>query len=839
MKHIYKLTGLFLLFLVCLYIFGRSIPEIAGVSTKTTNIQDSTFPITYFQLGDKTLNTLHGYSSELDSSSVRESITPLDNSKSFTVKIQQNNSKIKKLDYALKDIANDKILEENTLSAFDTRNTFKLAKITLNAALDTSKEYGFQITLTTNYSKKIHFYTRIKYYNTDFFLQEKISFVDKFHKATFDNGKSFDISKYLEANTNDNSTFADVDIHSGLDMVCWKKLNPKKVTEVTPVIKEINIETASVFQEYYVQAKTDYDTEFYHVKEFYRVRYSGNKIYLLAFHRKMESIFDTDFISTKTNEIKIGITNENELDITPSDSNKKFAFVRNRTLWYYDLSSNVLTNVFSFDKFSKSDLKNTYDQHNINILTVDDSGNISFVLYGYMNCGDYEGRVGILLYDYNAKKNELTERVYIPLTTTYQKLKEEFGKFCYVNGKNIFYFSLNNVVYAYNIASKRYDILTRNATRDHFTMLETAKCFVWSSLDENGYNNSISILDLDTSKTLTVNSKQDESIIVLGTIDANIVYGFVRNRDIYEKSTGDIVKPAYKLLISDCKGNILRSYHSKNRYVIDAVVDENVIHLQRCKRVNGKFVDTAGDTIMNQKDSSTQSIRLTDRVTQKTLTESYISLPAGFQLAKKPKIATTRQIMITENPTLHLKEEELQTTAKYYLYARGEITGSYTNISKAIQEADLQMGTIMDNTNHLVWERGGKFLSKELSNINYPSDTSSSKKACAYMLLQAAQVTTTTSELKGTSIFSMLKKHLERPVNLSGCTLDEILYFVSNERPVIGMTDNNHAVLIIGYTSSTVTWMDPSTRQKRTMSLTSAEQLFKNAGYQFISYIQN
>lgn len=46
------------------------------------------------------------------------------------------------------------------------------------------------------------------------------------------------------------------------------------------------------------------------------------------------------------------------------------------------------------------------------------------------------------------------------------------------------------------------------------------------------------------------------------------------------------------------------------------------------------------------------------------------------------------------------------------------------------------------------------------------------------MLLQAAQVTTTTSDLSGKSILSMLQKHLEYPVSLAGCSLDDVLYFV-------------------------------------------------------------
>lgn len=839
LKHLYKFIALLFLFGASLFFFGKSIPEISVETTTATSLQSSTFPIVYLQVGDYTLNTLHGYSSEMDSGKVRESITPLDATKAFTVKIKQNESKIKKLDYELRDIANNKIIETNSLTAFDTEDSYRTASIKISQGLDTSTEYGFQITLTTSYSKKIHFYTRIKYYSNDCYLSQKLDFVNTFHDATFNKESSFDISPYLEANTSDDSTFADVTIHSSKSLITWKKLNPKKISAVIPTIKEINIETAAVYQDYYIEAETDSGLETYHVKEFYRVRYSGNRIYLLAFNRRMESFFDPDLISLKKSEFKIGISNQKDLNITSSDSNNKFAFVRNGSLWYYDLKKNKLSSVFSFAQNSDDYLRENYDQHDIKILKVDDSGNISFILYGYMNCGDYEGRVGILLYDYSSKNNRITERVYIPLTTTYQQLKEDLGDFSYVNDKNIFYFSLNNIVYAYNMSSKRYDILTEHASRDNFSMLKEAKCFVWSNINNEGQVDNITILDLDTSKRLTVESPKNQSIVVLGTIDANLVYGFVKNSDIYESTTGGVIKPVYRLIISDCKGNILREYKSANRYVISATVEDNVIHLKRAQKKNGKFVKASDDTIMNQKDTAAQSFHLTTRVTQKMLTEKYISLPAGFVMEKRPDVIATKFVMVTENTTLHLSNEEVSNSVKYYIYANGEITQSTTSAQKAIQTADNQMGTVMDSKSHIVWERGGKFLSKQLSNINYPSDTSSSIKACTQMLLQAAQVTTTTSDLKGKSILSMLENYLEQPVSLTGCTLDEVLYFVSGEKPVIGMLDSNHAVLITEYTSATVSWMDPVTRHKRTVAISTAERMFKNAGYKFVSYISN
>lgn len=145
------------------------------------------------------------------------------------------------------------------------------------------------------------------------------------------------------------------------------------------------------------------------------MRYSGGRIYLLYFKRTMEAIFDPSLISINKSEVKIGISSAEDLDITSSDSNKKFAFVRNGSLWYYDLKKNELNNVFSFETGNNDYIREYYDQHNIRILNLDDDGNISFVVYGYMNCGDYEGRVGILLYDYSVADNKLPS-VYICLS---------------------------------------------------------------------------------------------------------------------------------------------------------------------------------------------------------------------------------------------------------------------------------------------------------------------------------------------------------------------------------------------------------------------------------------
>ena len=812
------------------------IPEAAVGTTSATQLQTSTFPIMYLQLGnDYTINTLHGYSSELNSSSVRESITPLSSDKSFYVKIKENKLKIKQLTYNLKDIANNRIIETNTLTAFDSKKDCKMLKIKLSENIDTSTEYGMTFTLTTNLSKKIHFYTRIKYYDTDFFLKQKLEFVTNFHNATFSKNKKFKYLSYLESNTSSNSTYANVDIHSSPELITWGDLNPDVLSEVIPTIKEINVETAAILFQYHIRAKTSSGNETFFVNEFYRVRYSGGRLYLLNFKRTMEADFNPKLISTKKNQFKIGITNEKDFNITTNEKANEIAFVRNGSLWYYNMDKNNLHQVFTFTQKNTDYIRDSYDQHNIKILNFDDKNTINFVVYGYMNCGDYEGRVGIILYNYNPEKNLITERVYIPLETTYQQLKEDFGKYCYVNRQNIFYFSINDVVYAYNISSKKYEILTKNAVKDNFSMMKDAKCFVWSNASSSDYPQKITILNLDTANKLEVNAKENQSIVVLGTIDANVVYGFVKNKDIYEDSHGQTIHPAYKLVISDCNGNIIRDYQNKGIYVISAKVEDNVIRLKRVRKSGNKFKETNSDSILNQKKNNDSVIRVISRVTKQSLTEKYICMPNGHNIEKLPTIQTSKHVMVTENTTLHLSDIS-NNTIKYYVYAYGQITTSFTDPAKAIRKADEQMGVVMDNRSHLVWERGGKFISKEVSGMTFPN-ISDSKKSAALMLLQAAQAQTDEISLDGNSLMSMLRKHIEQPVELTGCTLDEVLYFVSSAKPVIGMLSSSHAVVITGYTSSTVTWLDPVTHKKNTTSLNTAENTFKNAGYVFVSYL--
>ena len=839
-KRIYKVIILTFIFIVSLMFMSENIREEEITLKTTVKMGEAQFPLLYIKTGNYEINRLHGYSSNINANVVREAMTPIDAKKTIQVRLEENGAIIRKLKYEVRELKENVLLDTGEINALEQTEEGKEARIKINGELLTGKEYAMKFTASTESGKKIHYYTRIKYYETYYYLDEKMEFVLSFHKKSMDKNKASDLTKYLETNSSvDNSSFAKVNIYSNFENVSWGNLNPEVITEVVPTIKEFNTETASVQLVYFIKAKTDSGTEVYQVKEFYRIRYTRDRVYLLNYERTMESIFDMGLASLAKSEFKIGITNKTNMDLVTSGHNGNLAFVRENSLWYYNLQQNSAVRVFSFLGDGEDYLRDGYDQHNIRILDMDEEGNIDFIVYGYMNRGDYEGKVALILYRFSVATKQIEELAYIPLETTYQILKEEIEAFNYVSDTDMFYFSVNATLYSYDIVAKTLKEIAVGIDETNFApMIENdGHGVAWIASEDD--KEVMTILDLENGKETKIMAPDKEKIQIFGNIGANLIYGYVKKADIKETKEGAIVTPAYQLEIADVEGVVRKTYKKNNIYVVGVTVNSNIARLLRVKKVNGKYEQIAFDSILSQGNKQTATVKLTSRVTELTKTEWYISLPQGFTMPELPKVSTTLNAILKEDTTLYLdlQEEEKE---QYYVYAYGSIIKSTDNVTEAILLADKNVGVVVNQDNRLVWERGGRLNYKTLSQMKQVSTSSSvdSIGACLYMLLHynhiSANATTLTAQNK--SIFNVLSEKLDCPLNLTGCTLDEVLYFVSNGNPVIAMKDNTNAVLITGYDDSSVTVLDPQGKLSK-VAMKNAEKIFKDAGNIFISYI--
>ena len=173
-----------------------------------------------------------------------------------------------------------------------------------------------------------------------------------------------------------------------------------------------------------------------------------------------------------TNGIRLGI---NSRDLTyKSDTDKKyFAFAQQGSLWLYETGTKKLTQVFSFLQNGKLDARDIYDENNIRIINIDSSGNMTFLLCGYMNRGKHEGECGVAVYTYDAATTSITERLYVETQEAFSLLDKDVENLSYMSAdRTHFYLTLEGSFYDINI--------TDNSVTEQFSNLSSG-CYVGSS----------------------------------------------------------------------------------------------------------------------------------------------------------------------------------------------------------------------------------------------------------------------------------------------------------------------------------------------------------------------
>ncbi len=841
-KYLYKTVVLMVVFAAALYFFGSRLESNMYEEGTVIEQGEESFPYLVLTTQDVTMNRLYGYTGPIANNIVRESITPLNEEKKIQVQISDSSVRLIKLQYEVVDKESGEVYYSGVMNSLDKNK--KAVEIVLDYGFKTSTEYILSMTATTETGRKIHYYTRLKYYLNTSYLKEKLDFAMKFHQDTFTKAKAEELERYLEPDgTAANDTLALVNIKSDSNLITWGKLSPKKVSKIVPTVKEYNMETACFQLTYFVEAKTESGKEKYEVNEFYRVRYASGTSYLLNFERTMEAVFNPKLTSVQKNQIKVGITNETDMALLENKETNRLFFARGGNLYCYDMAKdkNQITKLYSAYSEKASYVYRKGEGQEIRLLKTDAEGNLYFAVYGYFPRGQYEGKVAIVLYKYSGKEGTLTELVYLPIDSTYQQLKEDFSDYGYVSERNVYYFMVANIVYSYNMEARRLTKIAENVTDAGFKVMAESHCFVWSESLDKGYGETLTIFNLETEEKIVIpKAAEGEYIRLLGIINADVIYGYVRKADITHTAAGQPIIPCYKIVIADSTGGESKVYARKNKYITEVEVAGNVMTMTRVKKVaKKKYRKISGDSILNQTEQKISPYSLKARVTSGTLTEWYIGFPSNFSIDKVPTYEVAKGEVVTSGRSVHL---DAVSVPKYYVYALGKMTGAYEDPAEAIRQADAQMGVVVSSSHMVVWERSGSFLMNSIAGIQMKAADSkvSNLAACAYMVLKANHISVNPEKLsaKKKSLYQMLGQYMEEPVTLNNVTLEQMLYFVSSNRYVIGMTGNSTAVVISGYDTKTVTIYNPAKGKQETLSRSQMEQIFEQGQNRFVSYLK-
>ena len=813
MKRILKKAGILLLVFL-LGTVGTALLLNSEFTDNRSDFNDAVFPEVMIDMNGTLINRMYGYAQPMQTDFTRDSVTPLDTSKKLTFKVNPYDSEVQSFSYEIRTSDGSKVLENKKIKNLLKEDGYLSVDVEIGSDLRMNQEYSMQIALEMNESTA-YYYTRVVS-RSQVHASDYAAFVKYFYEACLDKNSADALGSYLEPKTTGASTnYSGININSSLSEVSWGTLAPQLRQEGIPVIKEINETTASVTLEYQITSQNENEeTEIYDVKEFYRMKYQDTRIYLLDFRRSANQVFDGTLPVCSDDGIILGVRDKN-VEYMMNDAATVIAFVQEGDLWSYSPGNEKINQIFSFRKAEDGDFRDSRTQHDIKIVRVTDEGDIDFVLYGYMNRGSHEGYEGIGVYHYNHDKNVAEERAFIPVSESFEFLKKDLEKLSYVNEKNELFLILAKNLYKINIEDNSSEILEKGIKNANFVSSDNNDHAAWliSEGDEKG---NIKEIDFDTCKTRLIAPQKEQKLRTVGFMNEDLIYGILDKSDILKDEEGHKSVGIRTLRIEDFDGNVKKEYQKDGLYITDISVGDTLIEFElSAKSGDTSYVAQKKDTIMNNKKAAANTVR-TELV---SASRTGVRVKLVFNMTKQTDSPLTMyaKVSSTDKKDIVLDTQIPQETA-YYVYGQGELDSIYTDPAKAVQRADTLGGVVLNRAQQYVWERGNKKTKIQIGTEELPD-----------ILLQ------------GTYDIKTLKKSLKKTgtvIDLSGCSLDSVLYEVSAQRPVIAKTGTNTSVLIVGYDEYNTYLYDPVKKETYPYGMNDSTDLFQKAGNVFITYIE-
>ena len=841
-----KILILFAIFIGSIFVVNRI--DNAGVQDVSVEMEQAELPIVYVRYHDQFINTLHGYTGKVDTTYFRDTITPMDYGQTIELWSDQGSREYNAYQYELRSQYQGDLIENGDVTELTQADGYDKVGITFRTKLEELQEYVLVLKAMNGEDVGARYYTRVVVEN-DFHTDKLLEFVGKFNAAIFDKAEAEKtISKSIEPNEDGNNEYlSEVDIHSSFDTITFADLNPTQLTKPIASIKEIDDSYAIIQLKYMISATENKIVENFYVTEDYRVRYvDESNVYLLDYKRTQDALFTPDNVNITANNFKIGVTNDDAFQYVTNDKKTKVAFTQARQLWYYDYNSGTITNVYGFcQNDNYTDARVTYDENNIKILKMDKDGNITFAVYGYMNRGVHEGKVGIAVYQFEADKDRMQEVLFIENNKPYSILKEDMETLLYLNKDGEFYYFDNDAVVKVNTKTKKSEIFIEDVLNEHLAVSEDNHLIGYPNemLPEN--TTSVTVLDLDSKKSWSLDAANGERLETIGFVEEDLVLGRIREGDIEIALDKTVTCPISTIDIINQKKDVVKTYGTTGVYVMQATAKDGVVYLDRVRKINGTFEPTTQDFITYKENENKDDIKMAYKYTDNAYNQLYMTFPDYVYVTARPELMITKQIVNDTDTTVKIAFDHIN--KKFYCYGQGQYMTDYLNLNEAVRVAYENAGVVLDENGVIVWR---KIAVKDYHTvadkikIYTVADTKDTLSACIYMMGVYEEKNPDLSAMQEDIADEMpiedviLKYTGRQGTDITGCDFENGLYYLCKDAPVITRFADGTYVLVTSYNGQKIRYINPLETEDIVESREEFESKVKDSGNVFISYVR-
>lgn len=808
----------------------------------TTAMPEAELPVVEFCYNEQVVNELHGYVSKMDITGIRDTVTNIDESRQLQLHISTYGQKVDKISYEIRGLDNERFLADGEITDFKIEGRNIDTVLTVQNLLEENEEYSLCLILSMG-EKEVYYYTRI-IQEKDCHVKECLDFALTFHDYTFSDEAANFIPTYMDVASGDATTLNYVDLSCTLRQITWNKFEGKKMGKPTISFLEINNNYVAIMLRYtMVNVNGENETEYYLVEEYYRLRYTKTRMYVMNFERTMNQLFngENNFI-TNGKDIQLGIRDKN-VEYSSTEGGSVVAFVQQGELWVYNSDAKEIQKVFSFREVEGKDKRNNWNQYDINIARVDEAGSVDFIVYGYMNRGAHEGEVGISICHYDGIAHTVEEEAFIPYSKSFAILKAEMGRLMYQSDMGIIYFMMEGDVYNFNIGTLTLEKLISNLKEGTYSASPANKYFAWIESHKEYSSEVIKLLDLGTGKEFTLKAGEGEYLRPLGFIGEDFIYGIANGSDITVNQSGKTIFPMKAIQIIDTsegKMDVLKTYSVDGKYISGIEIDGYTIEVTLNTVDEKGNITQSTDLIRNKNAGKDETTAITTTRTDVKETEVQISLKNSKKV-NKTRMITSKIVILEEEKNIVLPEKDKLN--RYYVYEKGLVVLATDSLTEAIKAANADSAVVVNENQDYIWTKAKETSVKAFRNVKVNSADLGANSVVQSIsaLLEYKGIGMNVEALvnAGSTPQQILATTLQGSLilDLTGCSVKEVLYYISNGYPVFASTGGNTAVLLIGYTGSTVTYFNPLSQNQETVSMTEANTRFQAVGNIFFTYL--
>lgn len=817
-------------------------------------MEQASFPVVRVEGSGGSYSDLYGFTDEMETSSIRNTITPLNEERELMLSVYTYGHTIDEVGYQIRSLDGEHLIDDVKLETAKTGETISIP-LKLTNLLEENTEYTLIISLNVE-QETLRYFNRI-IYGKDMHVRDMLDYVLNFSESTFDKKAAEDtvVNVVQIDGSMGEDDFSYINIHSKFNMFTWGSLAPVRTEDPEISIMDISDSQMAVTLNYPIEVTINDQTTTYDVEESFRVSYRSGKIYLPGYERyvKQRVKFQNDAVSN--NAISLGIGDGN-CSIISSEKGEITAIVYDGQLWSYEYETGVLSCILAYEDNGIANQRRE-NHSEIQVIDVKTDGTIDFVTYGYRDRGRDEGTVGIYAYRYHPKTDDteayIEEMFNIPVNVSEDILKSEFGDLIYLNENDVFYFQYGRGLYSYSMADNQLTNIVTLDTPDAIFISADGNTIAWEEQGEEAYNTKINLLNTATGEVTAKEAEDGTYFQVQGFIQKDLVYGIGRIEDIKEESGVVSSMPMYAVeVLSPQDQQVLNHYEKENIFIVGVTVEENRIVFERISyNEDGSIAEQPQDyLLLGEGTEKTEYVTLTSSTSDVKKKEYALKMKTPDKTINLTVDETVPQFLVKNHYRTLKLEDSITSENCYYVIGFGGENEIKYSMKEAIELANENQGIVLSRDQKQLWKYGTRSAKKELEieavDAQGEGDT---LQAVIEMIVNyeeiAEQTENTTEEqsaeqLSGEdSALSQLAAAIPyQVVNLAGCDLENVLYYVDLGSPVIVIMGNNSARLITAYTATDITFYDPLNQQFTEMPIKTAETLFERTGNSFISYVK-